>query len=254
MKPGRAFAIIAVSFLATILLLAACGGNGEADPTAEPSEGLSVTCPMTEILNVSPVQAFRGEGRVPTGFDSTNSAFCTFSEPIASVTVELSRQGEVIFEKTITLDPVSTDVGFPLPDDMVAIVPIKLETGRYDREITATSTDGETIKLEDAAGVIWVFDPTTSPETAVRKVLRAVRQALSQRLQVGFNTPSLKAFEPKEWSDASLGCPEPGMLYAQVITPGFRLLFEHTVETEVQSFEYHTNDSGSVVAFCELVE
>lgn len=29
--------------------------------------------------------------------------------------------------------------------------------------------------------------------------------------------------EAVEWPDTSLGCPEPGMMYAQVITPGYRV-------------------------------
>jgi len=46
--------------------------------------------------------------------------------------------------------------------------------------------------------------------------------------------------EAVEWSDVSLGCPEPGMLYAQVITPGYRIV----LEANGQSYEYHAGRSG----------
>jgi len=34
-----------------------------------------------------------------------------------------------------------------------------------------------------------------------------------------------------EFNDASLGCPQTGMMYAQVITPGYRILVEHQERT-----------------------
>jgi hypothetical protein len=49
--------------------------------------------------------------------------------------------------------------------------------------------------------------------------------------------------ELSEWSDASLGCPQEGMMYAQVITPGF-LIF---LEADGQQYEYHTNQTDGVV-------
>jgi hypothetical protein len=49
-----------------------------------------------------------------------------------------------------------------------------------------------------------------------------------------------------DWSDTSLGCPEPGMMYAQVITPGFLVM----IEAEGQQYEYHTDESRFVV-LCE---
>jgi hypothetical protein len=49
-----------------------------------------------------------------------------------------------------------------------------------------------------------------------------------------------------EWSDASLGCPQEGMMYAQVITPGYLIV----LEAQGQTFEYHT-DQGTNVVLCQ---
>jgi len=49
-----------------------------------------------------------------------------------------------------------------------------------------------------------------------------------------------------EWSDASLGCPKPGFAYAQVITPGYRIV----LTAGQQQYEYHTDKSRAVV-LCE---
>lgn len=48
-----------------------------------------------------------------------------------------------------------------------------------------------------------------------------------------------------DWPDTSLGCPEPGMMYAQVITPGYKILLSYAGET----YEYHS-DKGDRVVYC----
>ena len=46
----------------------------------------------------------------------------------------------------------------------------------------------------------------------------------------------MKSVERVDWNDASLGNPEPGMGYIQVITPGFKLV----LESEGEFHTYHT--------------
>lgn len=41
----------------------------------------------------------------------------------------------------------------------------------------------------------------------------------------------------KDWPDTSLGCPKPGMVYAQVITPGYLI----TLEAKAKKYFYHTD-------------
>lgn len=52
-----------------------------------------------------------------------------------------------------------------------------------------------------------------------------VRDALAAELGVSPETLTLLAANEVEWPDASLGCPQPGMMYAQVVTPGYQYLF-----------------------------
>ena len=56
----------------------------------------------------------------------------------------------------------------------------------------------------------------------------------------------LEISERVAWSDASLGCPQEGMGYAQIITPGYRLTFD-LVGT---SYAVHTNSDGSHMVIC----
>ena len=46
--------------------------------------------------------------------------------------------------------------------------------------------------------------------------------------------------EQATWSDSSLGCPEPGMLYAQVLTTGIWLVLFH----QGQEFDYRVTDNS----------
>lgn len=51
--------------------------------------------------------------------------------------------------------------------------------------------------------------------------------------------------EAVEWNDSSLGCPQPGMMYMQVITPGYRVTLEHNGK----HYTLHT-DRGRRAARC----
>jgi hypothetical protein len=46
-----------------------------------------------------------------------------------------------------------------------------------------------------------------------------------------------------EWSDSSLGCPQPGQAYLTVITPGYRVI----LKANGVQYEYHTNLKGMVI-------
>ena len=63
------------------------------------------------------------------------------------------------------------------------------------------------------------------------------RDDLSQRFCPEPLFVKIRTVERVEWSDASLGNPEPGMMYAQVITPGFKLV----LESEGKFYVYHTS-------------
>ncbi len=57
---------------------------------------------------------------------------------------------------------------------------------------------------------------------------------------------TLVSMEATNWSDASLGCPQEGMMYAQVITPGYLMV----LEADGQQYTYHT-DQNTSVTLCE---
>ena len=77
--------------------------------------------------------------------------------------------------------------------------------------------------------------PAATPQTLTGLQVEA-RQVLADRLSVPDDGLELVSDEPVQWEDTSLGCPQAGMVYAQVITPGHRITFRQGDDT----YEVHT--------------
>jgi hypothetical protein len=61
---------------------------------------------------------------------------------------------------------------------------------------------------------------------------------------------AVERVEPVDWPDAALGVPEPGMFYAQMITPGFRVRLRAGQRARV----YHTDRRERVVVAADMTE
>jgi len=100
-----------------------------------------------------------------------------------------------------------------------------------------------TLEESTAAGADPVWVPATSGTPAVPQDIAPLVAAITQDLEVLVDAVQVLTVEPRVWPDSSLGCPQPDMLYAQVMTPGYLVLVEVTGE----EIEYHTDERGSVV-------
>lgn len=69
------------------------------------------------------------------------------------------------------------------------------------------------------------------------KVVLLAKKDLAARLKVPMASISVIGVEAVNWSDTSLGCPEEGMAYAQVITPGYKII----LFAKGKQYEYHSN-------------
>jgi len=63
---------------------------------------------------------------------------------------------------------------------------------------------------------------------------------LADTLNVSPDEITILEIKRVEWRDASLGCPKPGMMYAQVITPGYLVKAEVNGEPQM----VHMNETG----------
>lgn len=143
--------------------------------------------------------------------------------------------------------PLVTDSAM-LPDGRVAA---RVERDGRAEFVVFAEVDGvwrvdETVAIEVGDGT-----PIGSPESVTDDPLglAPVRAAMTDAAAIGgvdAGDVTVVAVEPVVWPDASLGCPEPGMFYAQVETAGYRVVLV-VGGTEVT---YHT-DSAQGVVRCE---
>jgi hypothetical protein len=75
-------------------------------------------------------------------------------------------------------------------------------------------------------------------------LLQAAREDLASQLAVSQEEIETRSVEATNWPDSSLGCPEPERFYAQVITPGYRIVLA------ANDHEYPYHSSRSQVTAC----
>jgi len=127
-----------------------------------------------------------------------------------------------------------TSLGCPKPNMFYAevITPgfeIILEAG--GQEYTYHTGRGEYVQCEGQ----WPVAPTLSPEVAA--LVDKAKQDLAARAGVSAGDIAIRSIQAVEWRDGSLGCPQPGMNYIMMITPGYRIM----LEANGQAYEYHAS-------------
>ena len=74
-------------------------------------------------------------------------------------------------------------------------------------------------------------------------LVEEARSKLAEQLEIDPGRIEIQSVEETEFPDAGLGVPEPGKMYAQVITPGYIIVLEARGET----YEYHAADDRVVL-------
>lgn len=90
----------------------------------------------------------------------------------------------------------------------------------------------------------------SSPRAASAQELPAVQQhavavarrALKEQAHVA-EEPQLQSIEARQWPTSALGCPQPGLMYLQVVTDGYALLFKGNDRV----YEVHTTGDSAVL-------
>jgi hypothetical protein len=72
------------------------------------------------------------------------------------------------------------------------------------------------------------------------------RESLANEIGCAPESITVAQIDDVEWSDSSLGCAQPGMMYMQVITPGYRIVLEQSG----RRYTYHT-DRGRRAVRCD---
>ena len=101
--------------------------------------------------------------------------------------------------------------------------------------ITQTKSEEENAQMSQPA----------SP-SGMEFLIEKAKDDLAQQLSIPVDQIELKRAEAVTWPDASLGCPQPGMAYAEVLTSGYLIL----LEANNKEYEYHTS-RGTEIIYCE---
>lgn len=79
------------------------------------------------------------------------------------------------------------------------------------------------------------------------EAVTAARNLLANDLETEPRGLIIERTDEVDWANAAIGCPDADVVYAQVITPGYRMIFEFEGET----YEVHTSADGTQVARCD---
>jgi len=108
--------------------------------------------------------------------------------------------------------------------------------------VACSSTKPEQIEGRTDSGARPETQPTSAASGAqsMQPMLERICADAAQRAGVALDQVKVLTVESVTWSDGSLGCPEPGMMYTQALVPGFRLV----AKTTGGELLYHADAAG----------
>ena len=114
-------------------------------------------------------------------------------------------------------------------------------------QITAsTPTEAQPV-LTPTQGEMPQMPPNTLPQPAgLENLIQMAKDDLAKRLSVEISQISVLDARDVVWSNSSLGCPQPGILYAEVLTSGYLIL----LNVNGQDYEYHAGKNSDAF-LCE---
>lgn len=126
--------------------------------------------------------------------------------------------------------------------------------GPREIEISAPSTAQPTATPSPTDTVVLPITPAPLEEEKTVSIPAQAQDAVAWAQgdvarQLGTKSTSVVILGVEEvaWRDSSLGCPQPGMVYLQVITPGYRILLQGGDDI----YEYHSASGADRAILCK---
>lgn len=110
-----------------------------------------------------------------------------------------------------------------------------IATPILEGERSAQESPMATVEAPSSRGA----EPMPTSDARERLIERAIEE-VREEVNAAASDVRVASVEQVEWRDASLGCPKPGQMYAQVITPGYKIVLEANGNT----YEFHTGLNG----------
>lgn len=113
-------------------------------------------------------------------------------------------------------------------------------------EGTAAPIDIQQTSASSTEGISSQMTPSLSTPAGLQNLIEMIKTDLASRQSISMDEIIVTETTAVEWSDSSLDCPQPGMEYLQVITPGYKIV----LQVNDQLYEYHTNRDAYFV-YCD---
>lgn len=75
------------------------------------------------------------------------------------------------------------------------------------------------------------------------QLLAIFQDDLARRALVKHDTITVVSSTEQQWSDGAMGCPQPGMMYTQMIVPGYRVV----LRAGGDKYSYHSDRRGNFI-------
>jgi len=158
-------------------------------------------------------------------------------------------------QREFTLEP---GVGFS--DTIIVQFPEALSEGAYSLSLPVRRAAGSMVDLvtilvgdtdevrrastqQDMDASLEACPPVERANGEAEQLVELARADLAQRLGIALSEIAVRDVQPTEFPDASLGVPEPGVNYAQVVTPGYII----KIAVNDESYMYHGADDRVVL-------
>lgn len=144
-----------------------------------------------------------------------------------------------------------TDSESPSPTNqgaMVTVTSMPPASGEMKEQVQPSITPSEAPDMAGSSAPVETTTPARGSSSSTipadsESLVEMAKVDLADRLGIPTEEITVLLVETAEWSDASLDCPKEGVMYAQVITPGYLI----RLQAQGQPYEYHTNETDMVV-------
>jgi len=172
--------------------------------------------------------------------------------------LQLMAQDRAAVITTLTQQEINLEPGMGFSDSLTVKLPQSLDPGGYGLSMAVRRPAGPMVDLipiqvggssevrraatqQDMDAALEACSAVDGEGTHTQ--IEGAKSDLAQQLDIEPDQIDVLSVEEKEFSDASLGVPEPGKTYAQVITPGYVI----QLEVNDQTYRYHASEQKVVL-------
>jgi hypothetical protein len=119
-----------------------------------------------------------------------------------------------------------------------------LETVIAPTPTVAPAPTASAVNTPAAARAAPGSTPSAIVPAVAQPAVTAAAADLANRLGVATSAIGVVEVTSATWPNGALGCPKPGIMYSQIVTPGYRII----LASGGRNYEYHSGRGSNVVS------